>query len=132
MGVGRLSETGTGPRWLSGCFFGLVTIIFCFLHFKIGVYNEYHDNWHCAIDFFFFNHVEALKGKCYKKVIMVRNLSLKFETLLLLYVMSFYFLSSQEIRPCKIWWKEIRQSTQWDSIKRVLWHMSLKIRKINS
>lgn len=46
---------------------------------------------------FFLDHVEALKGKCHKKVIAVqlRNLSLKFETFLFLYAMSFFssFLS---------------------------------------
>jgi hypothetical protein len=113
----------------------ILVINFCSSHFKIGVYNEYHDNWHCAIDYFvFLNHVEALKGKCHKKVIVVqmRNLSSQFETLLFLYVMSLFFLSSQEIRPWKIWWKETRQPTHWDSIKRVVWHMSLEIRKINS
>jgi hypothetical protein len=42
--------------------------------------------------------------------------------------MSFFLLSYQEIRPCKIWWKEIRQSTYWDLIERVVWHMSLEMR----
>ncbi len=32
---------------------------FYFSYFKIGVYNEYCDNWHYVIDFFLFDHVEA-------------------------------------------------------------------------
>jgi hypothetical protein len=54
---------------------------FCFSHFKIGVYNEYHDNWHCATDFVFLNHLEALKRKCCKKVIVVQMRNLIVEIL---------------------------------------------------
>ncbi len=42
--------------------------------------------------------------------------------------MSFFFFPIKKLDQCKIWWKEIRQSTYWDLIERVIWHMSSEMR----
>jgi len=58
-----------------------LSLIFIFRISKLVFKNEYYDNWHYVIDFFLFDHVEALIIRCCKKVkvIQVKNLLLKFE-----------------------------------------------------
>jgi hypothetical protein len=73
--------------------------------------------------FFLFDHAEILKPNCHKRKRMVqaRNLFLQFEVALLFRAMPIYlyFLAYQKTRPHKkTWWKELKQSTHWDLIKR--------------
>ncbi len=96
------------------------------LNFKVNIFNEFNDYWHYIIDIFFFLiMLKFLKPNCHKKkkkrMVQVRNLFLQFEVALIFRAMPIYlyFLAYQKTRPHKkTWWKEPKQSTHWDLIKR--------------
>jgi len=64
------------------------------LNFKVSIFDEFNDCWHCIINIFFlFDHVEILKANCHKRmrVVQVRNLFLEFKVPVIFHAMLIYF-----------------------------------------